>query len=93
MKGDFEDEQDYFNDEEYKNYVKGGEYEDILKNYNKGGEYDDILKNYKNIDLNSLNEKGIEKEEIDKPVKIKKKNKKAKKQKMAEEDDWKTSSD
>jgi hypothetical protein len=83
FKGDFEGEDDYYNDKEYN---------DILKK----GEFDDILKGCKDIDINALNEFIKENEDLKENKKKKKNNKKNKNKKKIskeEDDDWKTSSD
>ena len=89
MKGDFEGEEDYFNDDDFKKFVKEGEYEDAIKGLGNLKINNDLT----NIDiLNSLN---IGSEDINNVAPSKKKNKKKKKKnkKVEEDDEWKTSLD
>lgn len=90
FKGDFEEEAD-FNDQEYKDFLKNGNYNDILKNLdinnlNMGNNQniDDILKSLGNININEAKPK---------KSKGKKKKKGAANKKKNEEEDWETASD
>jgi len=91
FQGDFEGEDDDFNDEEYQKYLNNENFQDILKNLNindknikENPSIDEILKSLETVNLTG-----------NKPTKIKgKKNKKKKKAtKKNEDEEWETASD
>ena len=97
MKGDFEGEDDYFNDDDFKKFLKDGEYENTIKGLNINLDNLKINNELSNIDILNRINNGNENLLNGGQKKIKKnKNKNKKKnynKKNDDDDEWKTSSD